>query len=272
MNVGEEVSIIYKLETLVLDGFMKELLPDIWIYYKANVKPENTLVLRIMSEMRDKEYYDVLTPEFLGLLRKRDFLLPHNGLNVVSEKINMDVYERQYKGTNYIVAVCTYHKDFSSGLINTVTVLNLNNGTVYNTSSTLYDICNLLFYMYGLDKKCDELYRLDPRFYISVAPLHMLNNGVLTVKGTANEYKEYEIRLPSYWKYRGSSTSGSYNPFKQSLEYGDKKEQYISAFKRRLPTGAKASKEAKELSEFYCIELENGETLVQPFIRNKKEK
>ena len=81
-------------------------------------------------------------------------------------------------------------------------------------------------------------------------------------------YEDFLVEIPYYWRYKGNVKSKPTN--KSGFLKADNESSfiYVSAFKRKLPLGQKASDKAKELSEYYCIELEEDETLVSPFIRS----
>lgn len=255
--------IFYKLIDSTLDSEMAD-------YYLKNVSLGKYLYSYIVSELEDKETYCCLFNKFTSLLRKRKFLIPYNGVEISCIGIDVTIFERQFEGNNYLIVFPNDKKKTLCPM-----AINVNTGGVLGSSVFLYDILNILFYFYELDTKCDGLMSPnDPKLYNSFN-FYNISSELITVKGTASQFKRFEVKVPYYWKYRGSSKN-NHNGLNEESSlgsnfYGEETIQ-ISAFTRKLPKGYTASEEAKGLAKKYCLDLEEGETVVSPFSKNIKVK
>lgn len=266
INVGCEQLIDCKLETYSIYYLMRELLSkDEFIFYNALINAGMNLMFRIRDDMVEDEHMKIVSKRYISNLRKRKYLLPKNGVRVTSGDRELDLFERQYDGNNYLLIMSiNVGYDF-------VTIINIHTGVMYSNSCCTYDDLNIVARFYGLFDEEEGLDKTDPILYKSMNFIDTVAHEVHIIKGTSNEFDEYEVTVPYYWKYKGSCSTSTKNYKINNLEKYEKSEQYISAFKRGLPSGYKRSKEAEGLSKIYCIELKEDETLVSPFIRNKKE-
>lgn len=92
-------------------------------------------------------------------------------------------------------------------------------------------------------------------------------------KGTSKKkFSNFEVLAPYYWKYKDLYSYNTKYKVNLGIDFGfyGKMTQEISAFTRKLPVGQVASSIAKDLAKKYCLELEEGETIVSPFTRNSK--
>lgn len=266
INVGCEQLIDCKLETYSIYYLMKELLSkDEFIFYNALISAGMNLMFRIRDDMVEDEHMKVLSKRYISNLRKRKYLLPKNGVRVTSGDRELDLFERQYDDSNYLVIM-----SINVGY-NFVTIINIHTGVMYSNSCCTYDDLNIVARFYGLFDDEEGLDKTDPILYKSMNFIDCATHKIHIIKGTSKEFDEYEVTVPYYWRYKGSSSNSTKNYKVNNLEKYQRPEQYISAFKRGLPSGYKRSKEAEGLSKIYCIELKEDETLVSPFVRNKKE-
>lgn len=260
----------FKYDYLLLQYLIGSLLKDEYSYYSKKLSLKTHILSSIMCECVEGEYNLELTSEFYTLLRKRAYLIPSSGINLNPSDIgfNLDIYERQFNGDNYLVIITTVELEE----ISYFTFINLSKGYTINNSPWLYDICNFLYSFYRLDEYAQDLYgeeySNDPRIVLSFKTEGFFSEGVHVIKGKSKVYDDFIVESPYYWRYKGSSLSKPQKK-KDFLEDIHKNEKfiYISAFKRKLPDGSRASKEALELAKVYCLELGEGETLVSPFIR-----
>lgn len=219
---------------------------------------------------------------FLNLLKRRRYLIPNKGIHISVEKdnVNMDVFERILDGDVYIICLILSPKnselDLGNEVLNTV-IINVTKGYSISNGFSLYQCCNTLYKFYGLDKYASEiygeLYIKDPIMYYSLDVGRILkgqNEGVSVYKGTSTIYDDYFVEIPYYWRYKENNY---HKNIKDSLPNRVQKqdvEVYVFAYKRKLPIGQKASDEAIELAKRYSIVLEEGETIVRPFVRKYK--
>lgn len=92
-------------------------------------------------------------------------------------------------------------------------------------------------------------------------------------KGTSKKkFSNFEVLAHYYWKCKDLYSYNTKYKVNLGIDFGfyGKMTQEISAFKRRLPAGSKASEEAKVLAEKYALDLDEDETLVSPFTRKRK--
>lgn len=219
---------------------------------------------------------------FLNLLKRRRYLIPNKGIHIFVEKdnVNMDVFERILDGDVYIICLLLSPKkpelDLGNEVLNTV-IINVTKGYSISNGFSLYQCCNTLYKFYGLDKYASEiygeLYVKDPIMYYSLDVGSVLKGDGIEVgvyKGTSAIYDDYFVEIPYYWRYKENNY---HKNIKDSLPNRVQKqdvEVYVFAYKRKLPIGQKASDEAIELAKRYSIVLEEGETIVRPFVRKYK--
>lgn len=129
-----------------------------------------------------------------------------------------------------------------------------------------------LYCFYKLEGYAKDLYgeefNSDPHLVVSFKTDSFISSGLVTIKGRSEIYDDFMVEVPYYWRYRGNI---KYSPVSKGNFLKNRDSDsfiYVSAYKRKLPLGQKTSDKAKELSKYYCIELEEDETLVSPFIRN----
>lgn len=262
----------FKYEYLVTDSLFKELMPEEYPYYSSYFDTREYVISSLIQELLDNEFNMELHPFFYKLLKKRAYLIPKNGISLkpVHLDFNLDIFERQLNGDNYIIIVTT------AGPKCSVTMINLTKEFTLSRDPLLYDICNFLYSFYKLDGYAREMYgddyANDPRLLVSFKTNSILAEPFQIIKGRAKTYEEFSVESPYYWRYkdkgRNKLPSQNSKDFIKSLEKEEGSFVYVSAYKRRLPVGQKASEQAKELSKFYCIELEDNETLVSPFVRS----
>ena len=250
--------IFYKLVESTLDS-------DVINFYLKNASLGQYLSSYVISDLESKESYCCLVDKFVSLFRRRKFLIPYNGVEIVCDNLTFTVFERQFEDCNYLIILPSDKSELIAPL-----AINLNTGGVLGSSHCLYDVLNVLFYFYELDSKCDGLMLpKDPLLYNSFN-FYDACSEVRTIKGTDYMFKSFEVRVPYYWNYRNSNKNSSdkESSFRSDF-YGEETIQ-ISAFTRKLPKGYTASDEAKELAKKYCLDLEEGETVVSPFSKNIK--
>ena len=260
----------YKLkhDYILIQHLIKSLLVEESSYYSARHCLDVHAIGSLMSELKENEFNLDLSTEFYVLLRKRAYLLPYNGISITPSKIefSIDVYERQLDGDNYLIVI-TNKEEFSY-----FTFINLTKGYTVNNSPWLYDICNFLYSFYKLEGPALELYgesfTSDPLLVLSYKFDSFLSTGIETIKGRSDVYKDFIVESPYYWRYKGDERKRIDNKSFYKESTGETSFKYISAFKRGLPSGYKASDDAKSVSKLYCIELKDGETLVSPFVRS----
>mgnify|MGYP004519496729 FL=1 len=259
----------FKYDSIIINSMIKKLLPDESGYYLARQNLGDFVQCSVFTEITDNEYNIELTEEFYTLLKKRAYLLPHNGISITPGSINfnIDMYERQYAGDNYLILVSNTSETSS------FTFINLSKEyTISDSPYFLYDLCNFMYNFYKLEDYAKDLYgeefSKDPHLLASFKTDSFIANGIVTIKGRSKVYEDFLVEIPYYWRYKGNVKSKPTN--KSGFLKADNESSfiYVSAFKRKLPLGQKASDKAKELSEYYCIELEEDETLVSPFIRS----
>ena len=261
-----------KYELLTLGYLIDNLIKEENKAYKECADYRSYFISCLISEFSINEYSLELTSEFYTLLKKRAYLLPHGGISLEgkSPSLTLDVYERQFNGDNYLVIVCASNSSINS---NYYTFINLTRQFTVNNNPYLYDICNFLYAFYKLEDSALELYGegfiKNPNLLFSYKANSILFNKVTVVKGTSDAYKEFTVGVPYSWNNREKSVKKyDSKEFHSRGNAGDF--TYISAFKRKLPMGQKASDNAKELAKVYCIDLGKDETLVSPFIRGGK--
>lgn len=260
---------IFKYEYILLMYLIDNLLAEEKSHYLDKDLFEYHVLGSLISELRDYEFCRELSKEYYTLLKKRAFLIPKNGISINPKQIGfgLDLFERQLDGDNYLVVI-TRIED-----LNYYTFINLNKEFCINNSPYLYDICNFLYSLYKLDDYAESIYGKefsdDPYMLISFKTDCFTVDGVHTIKGKSDVYSDFTVEIPYYWRYRDKvkTPSQSKKEFLDSFKEGNSF-VYISAFKRSLPAGRKASPRAIELSKFYCLELEENETLVSPFVRS----
>lgn len=225
----------------------------------------------LVQEFKEEEDTVELVPKLYELLRHRAYLIPHCGISLVpsSMEVSMDVYERQYNGDNYLIIFVKLNKatEFTGHLL-----INLNKQFMLSTFPYVYDIISFLYNFYKLEEKAlDKFgieYSSDPKLYYSYNIIQFIDPKKV-IKGKSATYKDFTIEVPYYWRYK--DTAKKYKvlnkeQFLDAIRKGNK-EVYISAFKRKLPSGFKPSNESIEMAKVYCLDLEPGETLVSPHIR-----
>lgn len=260
----------FKYDFITIQYLIKNLLVDESTYYNGKLYFIEHVIGSLMSEIKDNEFNVELTSEFYSLLKKRAYLLPRNGvsINPSSIEFSMDLFERQLDGDNYLCIVTNV------GEQSFFTFINLNKEFLVNNSPFLYDTCNFLYSLYKLEDYAIQYYGKnyaeDPRMIFSYKSDCFISTGISTIKGRSRVYEDFTVEVPYYWRYKDKSKSIS--PSQSKREFIDSINSdgnlvYVSAFKRRLPSGQKASSSAKQLAKLYCIELEGNETLVSPFVR-----
>lgn len=262
----------YKLkhDFILSQYLLKSLLKDECSYYSPRTTASSHILASLMNELRDNDYNQEFTIEFFSLLRKRAYLIPYNGICITPSKIqfSIDLYERQLNGDNYLILITNREN------ISYYTFINLNKLYVVNTSPWLYDLCNFLYSFYKLKEVARGMYgekfASDPLLIINFKIDRFLAENVGITKGQSSVYDEFVVESPYYWRYKGNSRKKIGNKSFYEHNKGEGSFVYISAFKRRLPDGCKASDEAKSMSKLYCIELKEDETLVSPFIRGSR--
>lgn len=261
-----------KYELLTLGYLIDNLIKEENKSYKEYADYRSYFIACFISEFQTNEYSLELTPELYTLLKKRAYLLPHGGISLEGKNppLSLDVYERQFNGDNYLVIACA-----SNSSINSIyyTFINLTRQFTVNNNPYLYDICNFLYSFYKLEDSALELYGEDfikkPNLLFSYKADSILFNKVTVVRGTSDSYKDFTVGVPYSWNNREKSVKKyDSREFHSKGSSGDF--TYISAFKRKLPMGQKASDNAKELAKVYCIDLGKDETLVSPFTRGGK--
>lgn len=257
-----------KYDTILINSMIKNLLVNESPYYLSRQKLSESIVLSLHAELLMEEYNLELTEEFYTLLKKRAYLLPRNGISINPENmdISIDMYERQFNGDNFLVLVTNMEE------VSFFTFINLTKEYIVNDSPCLYDLCNFLYCFYKLEGYAKDLYgeefNSDPHLVVSFKTDSFISSGLVTIKGRSEIYDDFMVEVPYYWRYRDNI---KYSPVSKGNFLKNRDSDsfiYVSAYKRKLPLGQKASDRAKELSKYYCIELEEDETLVSPFIRN----
>lgn len=272
-TLGLSNSIMYKRKyaTIQIDHLMKTLLPTESDYYLKRYSEQLVTILNAMEEIEESEYNLELTTDFYRLLKKRAYLLPRNGVSLVSPNsvLELDLYERHHEGEHYLIVINNVD-NFSLP-----TIINLTKEYVVHSGKWLYDICNYLYYFYKLDEQAEALldkpFIKSPRMYISYDITNILESNRNIVQGTNKEvYSNFDVTVPYYWRYKGSTKAKKVDiqTFRNNTE--EPSEVFVSAYKRKLPKGQRASKEAKDYGKRYEIELEENETLVKPFTRGAK--
>lgn len=259
-----------KFDYIILQNLARNILPEESVYYSSRFTLESHVIGSLFSELVNNEYDLELTEEFYSLLRKRSYLLPKSGVNITPSKISftVDIYEKQFNNENYIVLVSNFNTDVSY-----YTFINLNRNITVNNCPHLYELCNFLYSFYNLEGYAKDMYgdefSKDPKMVLSFKSNMVVAEGVITIKGRSEVYEDYTVEVPYYWRYRGRERKPSMSK-KDFLKSSNDESScvYISAFKRKLPVGQKASDSAKQLAKFYCIDLDDGETLVSPYIRS----
>ena len=272
-NLATFQHIKLKYDYLTINQLIKKLLKDEWVNYLDSSSLGEVVLSSLLSECQANECDLELHPKFYKLLKKRAYLLPTSGISIKTHSMDtnivIDLYERQLNDDNYLV-ICLNLRGIYSFMI-----INLNKEFMVGNVSQAYEICNFLYHFYKLDEVSlnlfGERFANDPHLVVSFKLFGFLADPVVTIKGTSDLFDDFTVEVPYYWKFRGKSY-GSENKkaFTDSCKAGVFK--YVSAFKRRLPKGSKISDSAKMLAEKYCVELEEGETIVSPFEREYKVK
>lgn len=267
IKVANMLNFKMKFDSIHLALLLKELLKEEYSYYMSKSYLDLNFLTMLSLEIVDNDANLELTTQFYSLLRRRAFLIPHGGISLKPDEMDyeIDLFERQYNGDNYLIAIMT-HTDVSN-----FTVINLSKNYTISNCKWMYDVCNFLYYFYNMADVASELYgsnfTKDPLIYLSYEFENILGNELKISRGTAETYSKFQVTVPYYWRYRGikQKVISSKDFYSNQSETGDL--TYIAAFKRKLPKGSSASAGAKELSKIYCIELGENETLVKPFVR-----
>lgn len=260
---------IFKYEYILLMYLIDNILVEEKHHYLNTDLFDFHVLGSLISELRDYEFCRELSEEYYTLLKKRAFLIPKNGISINPKQIGfgLDLFERQFDGDNYLVVITRIKN------LNYYTIINLNKEFCINNSPYLYDICNFLYSLYKLDDYAESIYGKEfsdnPHMLLSFKTDSFITEGVHIIKGKSDVYSDFTVEIPYYWRYRAKvkTPSQSKKDFLNSIKEGNSF-VYISAFKRSLPVGRKASARAIELSKFYCLELEENETLVSPYVRS----
>ena len=262
----------FKYDYILVQKLFKELMPEEFGYYNSRFNMMDFIISNILAELEESEFNMELSPSFYSLLRKRAYLIPKNGINLKPSRFNLDLdlYERQLNGDNYLIVIQNIEH------VSHVTLINLTKEFTVSTNALMYDVCNFLYSFYKLNDYAEsmfgESYANDPRILVSFKTDNMFSQPFMVIKGKSEDYSYYDIESPYYWRYkdkgRNKLPSQNSKSFLKSLEKEEGSFIYVSAYKRKLPIGQRASEKAKEMAKFYCVELEDNETLVSPFIRN----
>lgn len=276
VHIGNSVTSYTERETVLCLDLLQQLLPEQYDYYSKLIDGENVLVRRIMNEIRDNEFATVVCRDFVKALYKRDYLIPQHGVHIrrnqpeetkytilpLDYAVNIDIYERNVNGEHYIIVL-----DLTSDL--DITIFNLTTLKVYNTNAGLYDLLNVLMYFYGIEDSMLKHPETDePILYTTYDSMLCLTKEYVTAKGTSDVYKDFEIEIPYYWRYKGRYKTGAKKD-DNSIGLRPSNTVYklakIAPFTRRLREGAKPSPEAVAYAKQYCIQLDEGKTLVREF-------
>lgn len=208
-------------------------------------------------------------------LYSRKYLVPKNGV-LLKTKIKRDKAVTDYnygvvaEGYDDVIGYYIYNLDIFDKKCD-VSGFFLTTDT--NSCAVVSPTVLSLFDFYGVNP---EVFKDGKRGYLYGDLLlgrKILFNKNCEVERIIQRYKEtdYEVLLPSYWKYRG-----------QIIPNNDKTGEAenvlvtemikISAFKRNLAKGQHRSQKADALAKKLCIKLKEGETIVSPFERKQKVK
>lgn len=272
LKYGINSIISFVVDEVLTHYYLERLLPENYEFYDLRVNTLDNFVIKLIME-RIEESNVSSCPAFIELLRKREFLIPHSGVNISGKRLsiqldvgefkfaeNIDLYERQYNGHNFLIVLDNSTESCF------VTIINLHTGTLVNTNPDLYGVLNRLYYFYELYDKKPVGGKYDPWLYYALQILQ-IDAGVKTIKGTlSDDFENYNVEAPYYWRYKGRYKSSSQQSNRTKI-INNNKTTYVSAFTRRLPQGHKRSDEAVRLSKIYCLKLKDNETIVRPFER-----
>lgn len=275
LKFGVNAIVSFITDEVLSHYYLKKLLPEYSEFYDLKTDSLNNLVIKLIMERIDESNVSSC-PAFIELLRKRDFLIPHGGVNINGRRVignlsagefrlakSIDLYERQYNDNNFLIVLDNSNEDCF------ITIINLHTGTLINTNPDLYGVLNRLYYFYELYKKDPVGGTLDPWLYYTFQIINV-ESGIKTIKGTLlDDFENYDVAVPYYWRYKGKYKNSSSSKNNNHLINNDKK-TYISAFTRRLPKGHKRSEDAIRLSKIYCLQLGENETIVRPFERKNR--
>ena len=257
----------------------KDALGTYWInsyvnYYFSNLQDNN--IGGYVNFLSSSLYIDCLGPlatqsaipfslvyedEFKSIYNRK-FIIPNKG--IIAEILGGSFYMREFDNIldehciSIIYKSGEDYKEYGYLLINlsarTITGLNVGDLIISIIKATL---------------EC----KLDDKVKCLHVNLEDIKNSYveLEIDNIPNEVKEAkpEIISPYYWKYRGdyngTSELAEHSPMNSSREI------VVNAFVRRLPNGGVASKERQDLARRYCINLENGYTIVDSFVRKSTE-
>lgn len=268
ISIGSDVELYLPFIYFELNRLIRELMPDIFTYYTDYLSFNTICTNIVLRDISEQEVRLDLDGSIYSALRKRKYLIPTGGirLEVMEKDITIEVFERQYNDDNYLIIFDT-NKSVSS--YKGVTIINLHKRFTLTASSYFYDVIAELLNFYEIDKSLlVEVKPNDYLLYFSISSDTIVdNNGIIAIKGRITDYNDYTVKLPYYWKYKDINY---YKSTSKSNRVGIDKTIFISATKRRLANGSKASTEAKLLAKQFCIELEENETLVRPHVRKYK--
>lgn len=245
-----------KHDIILMQSLLNKLLCEENDVYLGRFKLNDYILDSISSNIKEQIFNYELSNEFYSLLRKRAYLIPSSGVSISYNEFEIDLFERQLDGNNYLVCIVN-KKDHSY-----FTIINLTESFTLNVNPFLVELCSVLCSFYKMsDKPVPSVLNFKMDRFIS--------DGAESIETFIVNQEDIVVKSPYYWRLSNKDyTSGlSVEGLKMP-----RSEVYISAFKRKLPSGYKASDEAVSMSKLYCIDLEEGETLVSPFIRNSKKK
>lgn len=263
----------FKYDFIIIKELLQALLKEESSFYLSNYRLDIHVLSSLFSELIENEENIELSKNFYSLLKKRAYLLPEKGIHIKPSKVSIviDMFERQLDGDNYLILISSPSNNKHNRYY--YTFINLSKEFCINNSPFLYDLCNFIYSFYKLDDSAKIVFGKEfnesPSLFMSynMNDISGVFGAIRMIKGRSSKiHLDYSVEVPYYWKYRGKCyPSHKKDEFLRDIKKGSS--VYVSAFKRRLPKGQKASDNARSLAKIYCIELGDNETLVSPFTR-----
>lgn len=204
----------------------------------------------------------VIDNECIDWFRDRNFLIPESGILIDNGGIKTIACECYDEICGYSIYYSTSIEDLE---LSTIDVIHLQ----YSLSSATR--CHLalqnLYVVYGLydTHVRDNGVKFIPSFVEVSEGSHTWD--CLKVDYEPNLGK---VLLPSYWSNRGTNHVAVKKDPKSSNNFIGTKIELIKPFKKKLPEGFRRSDHATRLAKELCINLEENETVVSQFIRERK--
>lgn len=253
--------------------------------FKTNPKFVTLSLSTLFLDKEEEENTEFKFPSLavnsdFSTLRERKYLLPKNGVIVISDEAPKEsslILEGYDDLIGYYICQLVdnsidkhFNLFFLTSCTSNVYIADVNLSCLFNLYDVKYSTWDKSKTI--LNSSVDGL-RFMKMEDVFKAAYDIDVEGIIKIYG--NNYLDEDLNItvlkPSYWKYKGDCLNIN-KTGKHCNNLLAEKIVKVNAFKRKLPSGSKRSDNADMLSKKYCIDLNEDETIVSPFERKQKVK